>query len=338
MSKLIRALSCGTMRRRPPTNYTMEETNITQAAKTSSKKEEGYNFWDIDGFEAVIDRCNDGNELCENLIEMINERAKVEESYAKSLTSWQKKWTEFLNKESKEYGTTKVACLSMLQTAEKIADYHTSIQISLINKSNSPISEIKYWLKVNYAKEHIHFKKRNEFFEQFKYAQKQWAEYFKELKKTEKDYHNSVKEAVKSEQEKNKAEKNPNVKEEEKVKFRRSVEKHESEQKKSRSKYENQLKIADSFKKNYVDDMKRVFDRTQDFEKLRMEFFKKIYKQFQECFTKSSVYDEKAKDAIFKDLKEKLDKLEPSKDVEWWSNKFGAGMTPVWPTFVEYSA
>jgi hypothetical protein len=337
MSKLLRSLSCGTIRRRPPTNYKIDEpTTKAAAATSSSKKEDEFNFWDIDGYGSTLDRCNDGNDLCENLIEMLNDRAKVEENYAKSLLQWQKKWTDFMNKESKEYGSSKVACLSMLQTSEKIAEYHTELQASIIDKSKSPIAEIKSWMKKNYSKDHIHFKKRNEFDEQFMYAQKPWSDYFKELKKTESKYHNSVKESSKMDQDAKKAEKNPKVKEEERAKMRKEADQYLTLQKKELKKYEDQLKLAEKFKQNYLDDMKKVFERTQDFELLRMQFFKEIYSQFKACVVNSNIYDGKVKEVIFKDFNDKVGKMDPSKDVKWWSDNYGAGMSPQWPSFVEF--
>lgn len=335
MSKLVRALSCGTVRRRPPSTYETEEKKTV--ASTSSKKDD-YNFWQIDGYEAALDRCNDGNELCEDLISMINERAKVEENYSKALLEWQAKWTTHLKTKSKEYGTTKEACQGMLDTAQKLSDYHLSLQASLIDKTKSPVAEIKNWMKQHYAKAHIHFKKRNEFLEQFKYAQKPWAEYYEELKKSEKHYHSSVKDSIKTDQEAKSAEKNPRTKEEDRSKLRKEAEKSTSLQAKERSKYENQLKIADKFKQNYLEDMKRVFDRTQAFEISRMEFFKQIYQEFKGCFAKSALYDAKAKDAIFNEFTDKTTKMDPKKDTSWWSDNYGAGMMPEWPSFTEYKS
>ena len=330
MSKIMRSLSCGTMRRAPK-NYNLEEPTA------SNNKEKINNFWEIGGYEVVLDRCNDGNEICENIISMIKERAQVEENYSKSLIEWQRKWTEFLKKESKEYGTTKDACQGMIDTAEKIAKKHSDLQFSLTDETKSPVAEIKLWMKQNYSKSHIHFKKRNEFLEQFKYAQKPWADFFEELKKAEKHYHNSVKESRKSDKEANDADKNPKVKDSERTKLRKEAENKKASEAKELKQYKNKLELAPKFQPSYLQDMNTVFERTQAFEISRMDFFKEIYKQFKSCFDNAALYDPKVKDELFKEFTDKATKMDPKKDVTAWSQRYGPGMKPEWPTFVEYS-
>lgn len=338
MPSILRSLSCGTLgnRRRRPTSYTTT-AQPTAAAAAADKKNEVENFWDIDGYQAVIDRLNDGYDVCENLTDMINDRAKVEEDYVKSLRQWQKKWTEFLNTKSKEYGTVKIACQSMLQTAEKFAEYHTTLENKLIDKTKSPVTEIRNWLKVNYQKSHVHFKKRNEFDDAFVYAQKPWADYHKKLKKLEKDYHTAVKEAIDATQQADKAQVNPNKSEDQRRNSRKEADMLMDTQKKTQQKYEDFLKTAEQFKKNYLEDMKRVYEKIDEFEKSRMLFIKGVYTQVRTCFMESC-YDQKIKEAIFKDFADKINQVDPVKDLKWWSDNYGAGMTPIWPTFVPYKS
>lgn len=326
----MRSLSCGTMRRRAPKNYNLEET-------TTSNKEKINNFWEIEGYEVVLDRCNDGNEICENLISMIKERAQVEENYSKSLVDWQNKWTEFLKKESKEYGSAKDACQGMLDTAEKIARKHSQLQFSLIDETKSPVAEIKLWMKQYYSKSHVHFKKRNEFLEQFKYAQKPWADFCEELKKAEKHYHNSVKDSRKSEKEANEADKNPKVKDSERSKLKKEAANKKESEAKELKQYKNKLDLAPKFQPNYLQEMKTVFERTQAFEILRKEFCKDIYKQFKSCFVNAALYEGNVKEELFKEFTDKTTKMDSNKDVTAWSQRYGPGMEPQWPTFVEYS-
>jgi hypothetical protein len=145
------------------------------------------NFWDIDGFEVALERVNNGNTICHDLIGIIEDRAAIEQNYSKALKSWEKKWTDYLkSSKSKEYQSSKDACYKMLETGTKTAEFHLKLEKRLIDKNDSPIAEINSWLKKNYQKSHIHFKKRNEFDQQFKHAQKQWHQYLEQLKRFEK--------------------------------------------------------------------------------------------------------------------------------------------------------
>lgn len=76
---------------------------------------EGESFWDLGNYKYVLRRCDNGSKLSTELADMITERAKLEESYAKSLRQWAKKWNEHLDNESVEYGTTKDAWYAFLE-------------------------------------------------------------------------------------------------------------------------------------------------------------------------------------------------------------------------------
>ncbi len=228
----MRALSCGTLGGKKRTNAPYLKSN------TNSDGSETGNFWDIDGYETVLERLNNGNQICNDLIEIIEDRASVEENYSKALKHWEKKWSDYLaSNKSKEYQSSKEACYALLRTGTKTAEFHSALNKRLIDKNASPIADIREWLRKNYQKAHIHFKKRNEFDELFKDAQKQWIQYFKQLKKFEKgmnrhylkivffpfnrytramrfecfqDYHNAVKARILANEKANQAQKNPN--------------------------------------------------------------------------------------------------------------------------------
>jgi hypothetical protein len=225
----------------------------------------------------------------------------------------------------------------MLDTAENIARKHSELQFSLTDETKSPIADIKLWMKQNYSKSHIHFKKRNEFLEQFKYAQKPWEDFCEELKKAEKHYHNSVKDSRKSEKEANEADKNPKVKEAERLKLRKEASNKKESEAKELKQYKNKLDLAPKFQPNYLQDMKTVFERTQEFEKKRMELCKDIYKKFKSCFVNAALYEGNVKEELFKAFTDLTTKMNPEKDVTTWSQRYGPGMEPQWPTFVEYS-
>ena len=331
MGKLLKFLMCGTKRRAPKNYDKASETNNT-------KREEIGNFWDIGGFQVALDRYNDGYTTCEDIIKMMIERAKLEENYSKSLIEWKTNWTEFLKKESKEYGSTKDACQEMLDTAEKLAKAHSDIQFSLIDETKSPVAEIKSWISHNYSKAHIHFKIYKEFQEKFEYAEKQWSDYLDELKKAEKEYHVLVKESIKCDVDVKNAEKNPNLKEEKREILRQETEKIFTLQASKRAKYENLLNIPDELKNRYEDEMKKAFELTQVFEISRIELFKKIFQDFNLCFTNSQLYDGTVKENLFIGFLSKIESIDAKKDVKEWSTKYGADMQLDWEALSKFNA
>jgi len=55
-------------------------------------------FWEPGNYKRTTKRIEDGYKLCNDLIALIQERADIEKSYAKSLKSWSKKWNELIEK------------------------------------------------------------------------------------------------------------------------------------------------------------------------------------------------------------------------------------------------
>jgi len=304
-------------------------TRASQPAEPTASK----NFWEIDGFENAINRVNDGNELSLDFIEMISERAKIEDNYAKALKSWQKKWSQDYEKEQ-VYGTTKIAMKAVVDTADKVADVHASFACRLTDKTTSPVAFIKDWLKVHYGKSHIHFKKRNELNEALRKVQEPWADYLKKLNNLKKEYHDSVKLSIDTESECKKTETNHKKSDEQRHEARKNADQAMANQKFARKKYEDNLKTIDRFKKPYVDEMKKVFERAQEFEKQRLDFFKKVLNDFNNLF--AEFYRGHSNESIFKNTADPIAKANSDNDVKWWSKIYGADMNPAWPEFVEY--
>ena len=51
----------------------------------------------------TVKRCDNGYKLCDSLRQLIDSRAEIEKKYAAMLTSWAKKWNEFLDKGTSIY-------------------------------------------------------------------------------------------------------------------------------------------------------------------------------------------------------------------------------------------
>jgi hypothetical protein len=55
-------------------------------------------FWEIGKYSRTVKRSDNGYKLCDNLRQLIEQRAEIEKGYSKSLLAWTKKWNEFLDK------------------------------------------------------------------------------------------------------------------------------------------------------------------------------------------------------------------------------------------------
>lgn len=55
-------------------------------------------FWEIDQYKRTVKRHEDGFKLCNELMQLIQERADLEKAYAKSLKAWSHKWSSSIEK------------------------------------------------------------------------------------------------------------------------------------------------------------------------------------------------------------------------------------------------
>lgn len=96
-----------------------QTTKLGRGLRRLDSTPNGESFWDIGNYKYVLKRCDNGNKLSSELADMITERGKLEESYAKSLRQWAKKWSDHLENESNEYGTTKDAWYGFLEVIKR---------------------------------------------------------------------------------------------------------------------------------------------------------------------------------------------------------------------------
>ena len=55
-------------------------------------------FWEPGNYKRTTKRIEDGHNLCLELISLLQDRAEIEKSYAKSLKSWSRRWNDKIEK------------------------------------------------------------------------------------------------------------------------------------------------------------------------------------------------------------------------------------------------
>jgi protein kinase C and casein kinase substrate in neurons protein len=151
---------------------------------------EGMSFWEPGGYKKTTKRITDGNQLCNDLVEMVQERCDMEASYAKSLKSWSKKWATQIDKGifvdvlslnglyatlpnclfaflGPEYGSMESAWKAVLTAADRDADVHLRVRDNLVSTVQN---EVRRWQKDNFHKSlmALHLKEKKEMDEEFK--------------------------------------------------------------------------------------------------------------------------------------------------------------------------
>jgi hypothetical protein len=261
---------------------------------------------------------------------MISERAKLEESYAKSIRQWNKKWSEHLNSETSEYETSKAAWRAFLDASYLTSEIHLDMCKSLINK---PVFKIQDWLKKKYEKHFFSFKQTKEFENEFVSNAKPWVEQIEKLKKFKREYYESIKATKQAEDQVLTGQSNPKLSQEQKEKLEEKAKRSREEQDRSLRRYKDQLIQIDLYKPTHIEKMTDVFNKTQNFEHDRMMFFKQT---FMECYDILQIHRDERFDAIFDNYINQVNLVNPKSDLEWWSRTYGPDTKPNWPAFEEY--
>ncbi|XP_060074611.1 protein kinase C and casein kinase substrate in neurons protein 1-like [Ylistrum balloti] len=117
-------------------------------------------------------------------------------------------------------------------------------------------------------------------------------------------------------------------------KIQDKLRKYQADVEQSKDKYEACLNDLNSYNAKYIEDMTEVFEKCQNFERERMEFFKRTMFVLHECLDLSS---ETRFSKLYSDLHDTISKADSDSDLAWWSQKSGADMPMNWPTFEEYA-
>ncbi|XP_065333471.1 protein kinase C and casein kinase substrate in neurons protein 1 isoform X1 [Cloeon dipterum] len=287
-------------------------------------------FWEPNNYKRTTKRIEDGYKLSSDLVTLLQERAEIERTYARSLRTWSKKWNDLIEK-GPEYGTSEAACKGVLVEADRLCDLHTKVRDNICN---DVITQVKNWQKENYKKSMMQIKERKDMEDNFKKAQKPWAKLLTKVNKAKADYHNACKtEKSAANQERNATgdsslsqdQRNNLVK-----KMQDRVQKSKEEVQKCKDKYNQALREITEYNPKYMEDMTVVFEKCQENEAHRLQFFKEILFSIHKHL---NISQDPMLPQIYEEFYHTINNADHVKDLKWWSNNHGINMAMNWPQF-----
>ncbi|XP_011164172.1 protein kinase C and casein kinase substrate in neurons protein 2 isoform X2 [Solenopsis invicta] len=293
-------------------------------------------FWEPGNYKRTTRRIEDGHKLCDSLIALVQERAEIEKNYAKALKNWSKNWNDKIEK-GPEYGTTEAAWKGVLVESDRLCDLHLRVKENLCNDI---VQQVKTWQKDTYHKSMMTLKERKEMEDSFKKAQKPWAKLLQKVEKAKSEYHNSCKtERTATNMERNasadsslspdQTARGPDVK-----KMQDRVQKTKEEVLKAKEKYEAALQEINQYNPKYMEDMTQVFEKCQEMEAQRLQFFKEVLFGIHKCL---NVSQDPVLPQIYEEFYHTINNADHEKDLKWWSNNHGVNMAMNWPQFEDYT-
>ncbi|KAJ8023936.1 Protein kinase C and casein kinase substrate in neurons protein 1 [Holothuria leucospilota] len=288
-------------------------------------------FWEVGQYRRTVKRLDDGYEMCNKLMMLLQERAEIEKKYAKSLKQWSKKWNEIIEK-GPEYGTNKSAWKATLTEADRRHDEHRDICTRL---NGEVVASIKSWQKENYHKKMMNgFKETIDLEEGFRKAQKHWAALLKKAHQSQKNYYACCKAEKTAELQEKAAEGDSTLSPDQVKKIQDKRDKCTQDTNKAKDKYESSIEDINEHNPRYIEDMTVQFKKAQDYERARLKFFKEALIATHKVLDLS--VNEKFAE-IYTDFMNTLQNSDSEKDLKWWSANHGINMSMNWPAFEEYS-
>eukprot|EP00794_Sanderia_malayensis_P018151 gene18151-19962_t len=317
------------MRRRGNRKSSRRDNNSSSsnnmAAVNSSES-----FWDIGHFKKAVKRVDDGAVVCDELLKMIAERAEIESKYARKLTAWDEKWRKQVQN-GPMYATMKNAYLGVLTEAQDRARIHVDCYGKL---HNQVVESVKTWKNQQYHKNFMgYWKETKELDEEFTKAQKPWGEGFNKVQRAKRNYHSACKNHEIASEALSTASKEEGFAPEKRKKLEDTVSKQETNVARAKKKYKEKLQRLDPLTISYETEMKKVFNKSQQMEQKKLDFFKHILLEFHKCVNITA--DERLS-KLFKEQLESANIGDVKHDLTWWAENYGADMPQHWPQFEEF--
>lgn len=299
--------------------------------ESASQEETTDSFWEVGNYKRTVKRIDDGHRLCNDLMNCIQERAKIEKAYAQQLTEWSKRWRQLVEK-GPQYGTVERAWLGVMTEAEKVSELHQEVRNNLINDD---FEKVKNWQKDSYHKQMMGgFKETKEADEGFKKAQKPWAKKLKELEAAKKSYHMACKEEKLASTREANSKGEASVTADQQKKLHEKLDKCKQDSQKAKEKYEKALDELSKCTPQYMENMEQVFDQCQQFEEKRLSFLREVLLDVKRHL---NLTENQSYSTVYRDLERTITTASAQEDLKWFSNTHGPGMHMNWPQFEEYN-
>ncbi|XP_048468173.1 protein kinase C and casein kinase substrate in neurons protein 1 isoform X2 [Rhincodon typus] len=299
--------------------------------ESSGLEETTDSFWEVGNYKRSVKRIDDGHRLCNDLMNCVNERAKIEKSYSQQLTDWSKRWKQLIDK-GPQYGTVERAWMALMTEADKVSELHLEMRNALTGED---FEKVKNWQKDSFHKQMIGgFKETKEAEDGFRKAQKPWAKKLKEVEASKKSYHLACKEEKMAATREANSKAEQSVTPEQQKKLLDKVEKCKQEVQKTKEKYEKALDELSKCTPQYMENMEQVFEQCQQFEEKRLVFFREVLQDIKRHLnlTENNNYAN-----IYRELEQIIRIADTQEDLKWFSSTHGPGMPMNWPQFEEYS-
>ncbi|XP_044042112.1 protein kinase C and casein kinase substrate in neurons protein 2 isoform X3 [Siniperca chuatsi] len=284
-------------------------------------------FWEVGNYKRTVKRVDDGNRLCNDLMNCIHERARIEKAYAQQLTEWGKRWRQLIEK-GPQYGSLERAWSALCTEAEKVSELHMEVKAALMGED---YEKLKNWQRDAYHKQMIGgFKETKEAEDGFRKAQKPWAKKLKEMETMKKSYHSACKEEklAASRETNSKLESNNNP--DTQKKLQEKVEKCQQEAQKAKERYEKSLEELDKLTPQYMENMEQVFEQWQQFEDKRIRFFRELLLEVKQHLDLSANHRFQT---VYHTLEDTISATDAEEDLKWFRSNQGPGMPMNWPQF-----
>ncbi|XP_030642099.1 protein kinase C and casein kinase substrate in neurons protein 2 isoform X1 [Chanos chanos] len=288
-------------------------------------------FWEVGNYKRTVKRVDDGNRLCNDLMNCIHDRARIEKGYAQQLTEWAKRWRQLIEK-GPQYGTLERAWSALMTEAEKVSDLHMDVKAALMSED---FEKLKNWQKDAYHKQMIGgFKESKEAEDGFRKAQKPWAKKLKEVDTMKKAYHAACKEEKLATSRENTSKLESNTNPDALKKLQDKVEKCQQDVQKSKERYEKSLEELNKVTPQYMENMEQVFEQWQQFEDKRLRFFKEVLLEVKQHLDLSTNHKFQM---VYQTLEDTINAADAEEDLKWFRSNHGPGMPMNWPQFEEWS-
>ncbi|XP_010356369.1 protein kinase C and casein kinase substrate in neurons protein 1 [Rhinopithecus roxellana] len=288
-------------------------------------------FWEVGNYKRTVKRIDDGHRLCNDLMNCVQERAKIEKAYGQQLTDWAKRWRQLIEK-GPQYGSLERAWGAIMTEADKVSELHQEVKNNLLNED---LEKVKNWQKDAYHKQIMGgFKETKEAEDGFRKAQKPWAKKMKELEAAKKAYHLACKEEKLAMTREMNSKTEQSVTPEQQKKLQDKVDKCKQDVQKTQEKYEKVLEDVGKTTPQYMENMEQVFEQCQQFEEKRLVFLKEVLLDIKRHL---NLAENSSYIHVYRELEQAIRGADAQEDLRWFRSTSGPGMPMNWPQFEEWN-